>query len=77
MFITNPILAKLVHFQVNLTKKKFFFHFIRIFFFGFKGYPSDQIKPLIYSVPSMHICLDFIPQMLASNELDTQVIYLI
>jgi len=52
MFITNPVLAKLVHFQ---------------------GYPSDQIKPLIYSVPSMHICLDFIPQMLASNELDTQI----
>ncbi len=23
----------------------------------------------------MHICLDFIPQMLASNELDTQVIF--
>ncbi|CAF3462153.1 unnamed protein product [Rotaria socialis] len=52
MFITNPVLAKLVHFQ---------------------GYPSDQIKPLIYSVPSMHICLDFIPQMLASSELDTQI----
>ncbi|CAF0763251.1 unnamed protein product [Adineta steineri] len=52
MFITNPVLAKLVHFQ---------------------GYPSDQIKPLIYSVPSMHICLDFIPQMLATNELETQI----
>ncbi|CAF2841089.1 unnamed protein product [Rotaria sp. Silwood2] len=52
MFITNPVLAKLVHFQ---------------------GYPSEQIKPLIYSVPSMHICLDFIPQMLASSELDTQI----
>ncbi|CAF1650199.1 unnamed protein product, partial [Adineta ricciae] len=52
MFITNPILAKLVHFQ---------------------GYPSDQIKPLIYSVPSMHICLNFIPQMLATSELDTQI----
>jgi hypothetical protein len=76
MFITNPILAKLVHFQVNL-KKNFCFSFYSNFFFGFKGYPSDQIKPLIYSVPSMHICLDFIPQMLASNELDTQVIYLI
>jgi hypothetical protein len=38
-----------------------------------QGYPSDQIKPLLYSVPSMHICLDFIPQMLASPNLDIQV----
>ncbi|UJR31011.1 hypothetical protein I4U23_018522 [Adineta vaga] len=52
MFITNPELARHVHFQ---------------------GYPSDQIKPLIYSVPSMHICLNFIPRMLETNELDTQI----
>nr|CAB3256441.1 integrator complex subunit 2 [Phallusia mammillata] len=43
MFIADPNVAKLVHFQ---------------------GYASEMIPVLVAGVPSMHICLDFIPEML-------------
>ncbi|XP_067686242.1 integrator complex subunit 2-like isoform X2 [Haliotis asinina] len=52
VFIADPNLAKLVHFQ---------------------GYPSELIPLLVAGVPSMHICLDFIPELLGQPQIEKQV----
>ena len=39
----------------------------------FQGYPKSLIPILVKGVPSMHICLDFAPKLLANNDLDKQV----
>lgn len=52
VFICEPNLAKLVHFQT---------------------YPSKLLPIAVSSVPSMHICLDFIPELLCQPDLDKQV----
>jgi integrator complex subunit 2 len=39
----------------------------------FQGYPKSLIPVLVNGVPSMHICLDFVPRILANNDLDKQV----
>ncbi|XP_065566759.1 integrator complex subunit 2-like isoform X2 [Artemia franciscana] len=52
MFIADPGLCKLVHFQ---------------------GYPLDLISVAVEGIPSMHICLDFIPELLAQPNLEKQV----
>ncbi|KAJ8044197.1 Integrator complex subunit 2 [Holothuria leucospilota] len=52
MFIADPGLAKLVHFQ---------------------GYPSDLLPVTVAGIPSMHICLDFIPELLSQPQLSKQI----
>nr|XP_039268166.1 integrator complex subunit 2-like [Styela clava] len=52
MFIANPKVAKLVHFQ---------------------GYPSELIPVFVGGVPSMHICLDFIPELLQQQNIGKQL----
>ncbi|CAG5122619.1 unnamed protein product [Candidula unifasciata] len=52
VFIADPNLAKLVHFQ---------------------GYPSMLIPFVVSGVPSMHICLDFIPELLGQPQRNKQV----
>ena len=52
MFISDPALAKLVHFQ---------------------GYPRELLPITVQGIPSMHICLDFIPELLRQPSLEKQV----
>lgn len=52
MFIADPKVAKLVHFQ---------------------GYPSELIPVFVGGVPSMHICLDFIPELLQQKDIRKQL----
>ncbi|XP_052246674.1 integrator complex subunit 2-like isoform X3 [Dreissena polymorpha] len=51
-FISDPNLAKLVHFQ---------------------GYPSELLPVTVRGIPSMHICLDYIPEMLSQPQMDKQI----
>ncbi|KAM5180305.1 integrator complex subunit 2 [Mantella aurantiaca] len=52
MFIADPNIAKLVHFQ---------------------GYPCRLLPLTVAGIPSMHICLDFIPELIAQPELEKQI----
>lgn len=52
MFIADPNLAKLVHFQ---------------------GYPSELLPVTVAGIPSMHICLDFIPELLSQPQMEKQM----
>lgn len=52
VFIAEPTLAKLVHFQ---------------------GYPRELLSMTVRGIPSMHICLDFIPELLTMAEMDKQI----
>ncbi|KAJ8346133.1 hypothetical protein SKAU_G00303260 [Synaphobranchus kaupii] len=52
MFIADPNIAKLVHFQ---------------------GYPQDLLPLTVAGIPSIHICLDFIPELLAQPQLEKQI----
>ncbi|XP_069040691.1 integrator complex subunit 2 isoform X2 [Lepisosteus oculatus] len=52
MFIADPNIAKLVHFQ---------------------GYPQELLSLTVAGIPSMHICLDFIPELLAQPQLEKQI----
>ena len=52
MFIAEPSLAKLVHFQ---------------------GYPRELLAMTVRGIPSMHICLDFIPELLSMAEMEKQI----
>ncbi|XP_063376210.1 integrator complex subunit 2 [Cydia fagiglandana] len=52
VFISEPSLAKLVHFQ---------------------GYPRELLPVTVQGIPSMHICLDFIPELLSQASLEKQI----
>ncbi|KAG7188387.1 hypothetical protein KM043_008039 [Ampulex compressa] len=52
VFIADPSLAKLVHFQ---------------------GYPRELLPITVSGIPSMHICLDWIPELLSQPEPERQV----
>ncbi|CAL1297098.1 unnamed protein product [Larinioides sclopetarius] len=52
VFISEPSLAKLVHFQT---------------------YSSELLPVVVSSVPSLHICLDFLPELLSQADLDKQI----
>ncbi|KAK3084417.1 hypothetical protein FSP39_013249 [Pinctada imbricata] len=52
MFISDPNLAKLVHFQ---------------------GYPEELLPITTARIPSIHICLDFIPEILSQPQLEKQI----
>ncbi|XP_053600461.1 integrator complex subunit 2 [Plodia interpunctella] len=52
IFISEPSLAKLVHFQ---------------------GYPRELLPVTVKGIPSMHICLDFIPELLSQASLEKQI----
>ncbi|KAL0849125.1 hypothetical protein ABMA28_013475 [Loxostege sticticalis] len=52
IFISEPSLAKLVHFQ---------------------GYPRELLPVTVQGIPSMHICLDFIPELLSQASLEKQI----
>ncbi|CAI9724064.1 integrator complex subunit 2-like [Octopus vulgaris] len=52
MYIADPNLAKLVHFQ---------------------GYPSELLPITVAGIPSMHICFDFIPELLSQPQMEKQM----
>lgn len=52
VFISEPSLAKLVHFQT---------------------YPRELLPVVVSSIPSLHICLDFLPELLSQADLEKQV----
>ncbi|CAI6365811.1 unnamed protein product [Macrosiphum euphorbiae] len=52
MFIADPPLAKLVHFQ---------------------GYPRELLPVTCLGIPSMHICLDFIAELLSQPDFQKQI----
>lgn len=52
VFISEPSLAKLVHFQ---------------------SYSRSLITMTVRGIPSMHICLDFIPELLSMPEMEKQI----
>ncbi|ELT98571.1 hypothetical protein CAPTEDRAFT_226349 [Capitella teleta] len=52
MFIADPTLAKLVHFQ---------------------GYASELLPVLVAGIPSMHICMDFISELLSQPHTQKRV----
>ncbi|XP_068086623.1 integrator complex subunit 2 [Anabrus simplex] len=52
VFIADPGLAKLVHFQ---------------------GYPRELLPVTVPGIPSMHICLDFIPELMSQPSLEKQI----
>uniref|UniRef100_A0A6I8P0Y9 Integrator complex subunit 2 n=1 Tax=Ornithorhynchus anatinus TaxID=9258 RepID=A0A6I8P0Y9_ORNAN len=39
----------------------------------FQGYPSELLPLTVAGIPSMHICLDFIPELIAQPELEKQI----
>lgn len=39
----------------------------------FQGYPSELLPVSVSLIPSMHICLDFIPELLSQPQLEKQV----
>uniref|UniRef100_A0A8C8RNP9 Integrator complex subunit 2 n=1 Tax=Pelusios castaneus TaxID=367368 RepID=A0A8C8RNP9_9SAUR len=39
----------------------------------FQGYPSELLSLTVAGIPSMHICLDFIPELIAQPELEKQI----
>ena len=38
-----------------------------------QGYPTELLPMMVSGVPSMHICLDFIPELLAQPQTEKQV----
>jgi len=38
-----------------------------------QGYPRELLPLTVAGIPSMHICLDFIPELIAQPHLDKQV----
>lgn len=52
VFISDPTLAKLVHFQ---------------------GYPRELLSMTVRGIPSMHICVDFLPELLNMAEMEKQI----
>jgi len=40
-----------------------------------QGYPCELLALTVAGIPSMHICLDFIPELIAQPELEKQVLY--
>ncbi len=38
-----------------------------------QGYPQALLPLTVAGIPSMHICLDFIPELLAQPQLEKQV----
>lgn len=43
-------------------------------FFPRQGYPCELLSLTVAGIPSMHICLDFIPELIAQPELEKQVV---
>ncbi|XP_017726304.1 PREDICTED: integrator complex subunit 2, partial [Rhinopithecus bieti] len=39
----------------------------------FQGYPCELLPLTVAGIPSMHICLDFIPELIAQPELEKQI----
>uniref|UniRef100_T1IXD4 Uncharacterized protein n=1 Tax=Strigamia maritima TaxID=126957 RepID=T1IXD4_STRMM len=39
----------------------------------FQGYPSELLSVTVMGIPSMHICTDFIPELLSQPQLDKQI----
>ncbi|KAJ3589301.1 hypothetical protein NHX12_010146 [Muraenolepis orangiensis] len=61
MFIADPNIAKLVHFQPGCSTHPL-------------SSPKEPLLPLtVAGIPSIHICLDFIPELLAQPQLEKQI----
>lgn len=43
------------------------------YLFDLQGYPSELLPVTVRGIPSMHICLDYIPEMLSQPQMDKQV----
>ena len=73
MFINNTSLAELLQSQVilNFLRTNCDLNTVEIK----KGYSKSLIPVLVKGVPSMHICLDFVPKLLTNGDLKKQVTY--
>ena len=40
---------------------------------SFQGYPQEFLSVTVTGIPSMHICLDFVPELLRQPEIEKQV----
>lgn len=49
------------------------FHVKLDVFFSAQGYPQALLPLAVAGIPSIHICLDFIPELLAQPQLEKQV----
>ena len=58
-------------FGKEFTKKVYLCH--KYFIFYLQGYPSELLDVTVSGIPSMHICLDYIPEMLSQPQMDKQV----
>lgn len=39
-----------------------------------QGYPTELLPMMVSGVPSIHICVDFIPELLAQPQIEKQVL---
>ena len=49
------------------------FHSVFYLFVPLQGYPSELLPVTVAGIPSMHICLDYIPELLSQPQMDKQV----
>ena len=67
-----PNFSKLVLVRLILTSNMFDILVYYFQFFIFQGYPLDLLPITVKGVPSMHICLDFAPELLRQSDMDKQ-----
>lgn len=69
VFIADTMLCKLVHFQVKFSLK-FCTQICKVIL---QGYPTGLLEVVIKGVPSMHICLDFVQELMQQPSLKKQI----
>lgn len=58
---------------MDLNVEEFFCRILLMFGSSLQGYPQALLPLTVAGIPSMHICLDFIPELLAQPQLEKQV----
>ena len=46
---------------------------VNLYYKQLQGYPSELLATVVQGIPSMHICIDFIPELLAHKDKAKQV----
>lgn len=77
-FIADPPLCKLVHFQVgmlNIICELIISKYLVLIDDTnalFQGYPPELLPVTVIGIPSMHICVDFIAELISQPSLEKQ-----
>ncbi|XP_003370764.1 putative phagocyte signaling-impaired protein [Trichinella spiralis] len=71
VFIAEPMLIKAIHHQVILFFS--FFLIDRSIFQYTKGYSTKLISIIVRNVPSMHVCFDWIKQLITMSDLQIKI----